>query len=332
MDPLRDMATTSEGQSYSLLKAVWLDDQDTFDRVLAWTNSNLRVRGDALCVFLWGRGADGTWTTLDANVATDADQDIALALVFAHRRWGGEQYLAQARAMLADIWRLTVVTVAGRPYLTAGNWAPAQERPTLNPSYFAPYAYRIFAQVDQDHPWKTLVDTSYEVISVSSTQRLDGERAVGLPPNWCAIDRGAGQIVPPAADLDTHFGYDAFRTYWRVALDSLWFGEPRAASYLQQSDFLRAVWQKEGAVSAVYSHDGVPVVVREEAAVYSGLIGNLMVAQPELAPQLYEREMAPRFVEREGQTYWDDPRAYYTQNWLWFGVGLYAGELPNLAG
>lgn len=331
VDPMREMATTSEGQSYSLLKAVWLDDRDTFDRVLAWTNNNLRVRGDALFAFLWGQRPDGAWTPLDANVASDADQDIALALIFAHRRWGADAYLAQARAVLADLWRQTVVAVGDRPFLTAGNWALQQDRPTLNPSYLAPYAYRIFAQADPERPWAALVDSSYEVLTASSGQPLDRGAAVGLPPNWCALDRATGQPAPPQADLDTHFGYDAFRTYWRVALDALWFGEPRAVRYLQQSDFLRKVWLKEGTVSAVYSHDGVPVVLNEDPVVYGGLIGNLVIAEPAAAQQLYVQELASRFVERDGQTFWDDPRAYYTQNWLWFGVALYAGALVNLA-
>jgi endoglucanase len=331
MDPMREMTTTSEGQSYSLLKAVWRDDRETFDRVLAWTNNNLRVRDDQLFTFLWGQRADGTWGVLDANIASDAEQDIALALIFAHRRWGAEEYLAQAKAVLADLWRLSVVTAAGRPYMAAGNWALEQERPTLNPSYLSPYSYRIFAAVDPERPWLALVDTSYDILFAASGQPLDHPTAVGLPPNWCALDRESGQIGPPQEGLDTNFGYDAFRTYWRVGLDALWFDEERATRYLQQSDFLRRVWEKEGSISAVYSHDGAPVELREEAAVYGGLIANVMVAEPALSRRLYEEEMAPRFVVEGERVFWDDPRAYYTQNWLWFGVALYAGELPNLA-
>ncbi|MFO7169026.1 MAG: glycosyl hydrolase family 8 [Chloroflexota bacterium] len=331
MDPMREMATTSEGQSYSLLKAVWQNDRATFDRVLDWTNANLRVRGDALFAFLWGRGADGTWGVLDSNIASDADQDIALALIFAYHRWGGEIYLNQARAVLRDLWQQSVVTVGGRPYMAAGNWALDQENPTLNPSYLAPYAYRIFAEVDPERAWPMLVDTSYDVLFAASGQPLGQGQPVGLPPNWCAIRRDDGAIVAPLPELDTNFGYDAFRTYWRVALDWMWFGEERAARYLYQSDFLRKVWQKEGSISAVYSHDGRPVELHESAPIYAGLMANLLVAEPELAPRMYAEKLAPRFTERDGQVYWDDPRAYYTQNWLWFGVALYAGALPNLA-
>jgi hypothetical protein len=56
------------------------------------------------------------------------------------------------------------------------------------------------------------------------------------------------------------------------------------------------------------------------------------VAEPSLAQRLFDQKLAARFTERDGQVYWDDPQSYYTQNWLWFGVALYAGMLPNLAG
>src|SRR6188474_3383391 len=43
--------TTSEGQGYAMLRAVWSNDEDSFEHVWKWTKENLRVRGDAL--FAW---------------------------------------------------------------------------------------------------------------------------------------------------------------------------------------------------------------------------------------------------------------------------------------
>jgi endoglucanase len=330
-DPMRDLATTSEGQSYSLLRAVWMDDRDTFDRVLRWSNDNLRVRGDALFGFLWGRHADGSWSILDPNVASDADQDIALALIFAHRRWGDERYGEQAQAILADLWGKTVVEIAGKPYLTAGDWAATQEHPTLNPSYLAPYAYRIFASVDPGRNWQGLVDSSYEVIEGCTQQRLDQAQSARLPANWCAIDRATGELIAPQTPLDTNFGYDAFRTYWRIALDARWYGEDRAYAYMADSALLRERWQKDGTLAVVYRHDGQPVDRREDATIYGGLIGNFLLSDEDLARRLFEQELAPRYSERDGQSFWGEPTNYYMQNWIWFGVGLYADQLPNLA-
>src|SRR3989338_4521076 len=34
--------TTSEGQSYALLRSVWIDDKENFDLVWKWTKENLK--------------------------------------------------------------------------------------------------------------------------------------------------------------------------------------------------------------------------------------------------------------------------------------------------
>ncbi len=83
--------TVSEGQAYAVLRAVWMDDQAAFDAVYGWTETHLsrvKARGDHLLAWRWGRGTDGNWGVLDWAAASDADEDYALALLFAARRWG----------------------------------------------------------------------------------------------------------------------------------------------------------------------------------------------------------------------------------------------------
>src|SRR5207247_11293939 len=77
VDTKTEWSTTSEGQSYAMLRAVYIDDRPTFDRVWSWTKGNLQVRGDGLFSWHWGDRGDGTSGVLDANSATDADEDIA---------------------------------------------------------------------------------------------------------------------------------------------------------------------------------------------------------------------------------------------------------------
>ena len=38
------LITTSEGQSYTMLRSVWVDDRQTFDKAWKWTNVNLKKR------------------------------------------------------------------------------------------------------------------------------------------------------------------------------------------------------------------------------------------------------------------------------------------------
>ena len=95
------------------------------------------------------------------------------------------------------LWEKTVLTVKGKPYLTAGDWAPGQAQPSLNPSYLAPYAYRLFAKADPAHNWPGLVDTSYEVIQGCTEANLAGFASAKLPPNWCGLDPNSGQFTIP---------------------------------------------------------------------------------------------------------------------------------------
>ena len=85
-----DRITTSEGQGYALLRAVWSDDPETFEDVWQWTRENLQVRDDHLFAWKWkGR-------VLDAHAATDADTDIALALLLAARRFSSAAFTRAA--------------------------------------------------------------------------------------------------------------------------------------------------------------------------------------------------------------------------------------------
>lgn len=332
IDHQRTGVSTSEGQSYALLRAVWMDDRPTFARVWAWTHDNLQVRSDRLFGYLWGRRPDGRWTILSTDSATDADEDIALAMLFAAHRWHESGYLAEAQAIAQDIWRREVVTVQGVPYLTAGNWAPSYTTPgpALDPSYFAPYAYRLFARIDPARPWSRLVASSYDALNACSTMLLSAGRSVGLPPNWCALRAGTRTVVaiPRFATADD-YGYDAFRAMWRAALDAIWNGDPRAKAYLNHSSFLRTQWRERGALTS-YTHAG-KAAGPEIPLFYGGDIGAFVVSDPAAAKVILLDKLLPLFHQSDGVAYWDQRYNYYEQNWVWFGVALASSRLPNLA-
>lgn len=341
VDHQRAGVTTSEGQSYALLRAAWMDDRPTFDRVWTWTRNNLQVRRDKLFSYLWGRRADGRWTILDPSSATDGDEDIALALLFAGRRWRAAGYQRQAALIAGDIWRDEVADVRGTPYLTAGSWAPSYTTPgpVIDPSYLAPYTYRLFARLDPTHPWSRLVASSYAVLTACSSAPLAASRSVGLPPNWCAIRRATGQVAPvptiPRADA---YGYDAFRTMWRIALDYLWNGEPRAKAYLAAATFLRGQWHRTGALTA-YTHAGLTSGTPDVPLFYGGDLGAFVASDPAAAGAIVRRKLLPLFHQDARAAYWDQRYNYYEQNWIWyyeqnwiwFGLALADNRLPNLA-
>ncbi len=335
IDKQKDNITTSEGQSYTMLRAVWMDDKIIFDQTWKWTKDNLGRDNDNLFAWLFGQRPNGSYGILTSqggnNTASDADSDIATALLFAYARWSDEKYLAEAKLIINDIWEKEVVTINGKPYLAANNIEKTSTSDfiVVNPSYFAPYSYRMFAEVDPDHPWMRLVDTSYEVLEKSTEGSLGGKESANLPPNWIVIDKRTGAIKPsPVANLETHYGYDAIRVPWRIAVDWEWYEEPRAKALLDKFSLLAQEWRKQKVLYTVYSHDGQPVAEQESPAHYGTSLGYFMVHNPKLARDVYTKKLA--ILYSPDTQSWKKPLSYYDDNWAWFGLALYSKQLPNL--
>jgi endo-1,4-beta-D-glucanase Y len=336
LDPARGYITTSEGESYTMLRAVWMADKPTFDASWSWTKDNLQhQKGDHLFSWLFGKRANGTYGVLTeqggSNSASDADTDIALALLFGYARWQDHSYLGDARVIMNDIWTYDVVVINGTPYLAADDAEATSKSDSvlLNPSYFNPAAYHIFAQFDNAHDWDALIQSSFAVITKSSTASLSGSGAVGLPPDWVAISRTTGALrVPPDPQNDTHFGFDALRVPWRLALDWLWFQDPQALTTLRGFSFLDSQWRAQQKLAGVYAHNGAVTEMQETAAMYGGTIGYFMTQDPPAAKAIYQTKMASMFNAATNR--WNEQLSYYDDNWIWFGVALYNGLLPNL--
>ncbi len=340
MDVQRGGVTTSEGEGYTMLRAVWLDDHTTFDASWKWTEDNLKFKNGYLFSWLFGKRADGTYGILTAvngqNSASDADTDIATALMFAYARWRDVSYLQAAQNVAIAIWDSEVVMVGGKPYITSDDIEKdSPQFVTVDPSYFAPYAYRMFATIDPKHDWNGLVDDSYAVLKRSMQAELDQPKSDGLPPDWLSESRTGTSLMPPsrtradAGGLKTDFGYDALRVPWRIALDWQWNKDPRALDILSSMSFLETQWQTRRVLYADYQHDGVPQApLVESSAMYGGTIGAFMAMDPAAAKEIYDTKLVALY---DPDSYsWKNPLGYYDDNWVWFGMALYDGELPDL--
>jgi endo-1,4-beta-D-glucanase Y len=312
--------TTSEGQAYALVRAVWADDQRTFDRVLRWTRDNLQA-GDPATLPAWRWGEqDGAWGVIDDNPAADADQWMAYALLLAADRWDDARYRGQARALLVAIWAEEVGDVAGFPVMLPGPWAVGQDPVRLNPSYFLPFAYRAFAVADPGRPWMRLVDSSYAVLT-----GLMGEGADAvLPPDWVWVDAARGERVPTPADApagaDDH-GWEAFRVAWTLAADAVWYDEHRARVLLLPYAALGQRWRRDGSVAARVAVDGSPLEAYASPGQYGALLAAWSTVRAEDVADLFAREIAPL----RGKGGWGGPDDYYGQNWTWLGAAFVAG-------
>ncbi len=384
--------STSESQAYAMLRAVLIDDPDTFAKTLKWGEDNLQRRnspggdmpGETLWAWKWGvqgtelKGADSSaqsallqeelvqtqsveeqsppnpslekslleepspekpslenqpsaggisptsgpvWGIIDGNFAVDADIDAATALILASRRWNEPAYLALAQTKLKDIWDFSTTTVGETRYLLPGPKAAFEkdERLILNPSYYAPYAFRLFAQVDPERDWTTLADSSYEVLD-----KAVALSAAALPSDWVALDRETqalqlldGTEADGSENIVSHYAFDAYRVWWRVALDAVWFEAPAAERFLQNNlVYLSQQWRSQQSIPAQMSLTGKPTVDYEATSQYGMLYAAFQHLDPPVAQSIFQKKLFPSYQDG----IWDDASAYYSQNLAWLGL------------
>lgn len=333
LDKQQANISTSEGQSYAMMRAVWMDDQKTFDDSFQWAKDNLQ-RDDYLFSWKFGQLPDGKYGIQDTiggqNTASDGDSDIALSLLMAYSRWKQDKYLYDAIPIISSIWEKEVVEINGKPVLVANYLERNNDVSVIiNPSYFAPYAYKIFAQLDKDHDWTALADNSYEILRQAATSPLNTNISAGLPPDWVAIDRSTGNMSAVASpDLTTKFSFDAIRTPWRLALDYKWYKDERSKNLLAGYSKLAKEWQSTGHIAAIYKHDGTREVNYETPATYGATLGYFDVIEPKLAEKIYRSKLSTVYDPDEQRP--KKQLSYYDDNWSWFGMALYLDQLPNL--
>ncbi|MDX2084727.1 MAG: glycosyl hydrolase family 8 [Candidatus Melainabacteria bacterium] len=249
----------SEGQSYAMLMAVWANDAPTFSRVWHWTQAHLQQRKtDRLLGWLWGPQpavASGNGL-IETDYATDANEDVAYALILAATQWKQPAYLQAAQLLLKDIRQQTLLMVAEKPYLKVGAWGQNQWYVVINPSYLSPVHYRAFAQVDSDGAtqWLAAAEATYPALEGCS--RLT---PLNLPPDWCGVDYG-GKMIPsftqPKDSL--RFGHDAFRVFWRMRLAAT-HGDALAERYLSLQTALAGFYNQQGYLPDGFDEHGKPI-------------------------------------------------------------------------
>ncbi len=300
--------TTSEGQSYALLRAVWSDDRETFDTVLRWTQQQLS-RPDRLFSWKWKD------RILDKNAATDADTDIALALLLAAERFDLPHYKTQALQIIDSIWENEVLEINGRYYITGGNWAPDEAYPTIHVGYLAPYAYELFSRVDSRHPWEKLITTSYDIL-----EWLYFDKKLALPPEKIYLDKNNGSYLPSKPELKRApiFSYDVFPIFWRVATDEQWFGRGKSKLRKRMLRFFEDEWQKRNRFFDRYTLQGEPQSQFEALPLYATVSSLARINKSPIAQVLDEQKVHPLWSNALVNR--DTP--YYLHNWLWFDRAL----------
>ncbi|MEO6789208.1 MAG: glycosyl hydrolase family 8, partial [Chthoniobacteraceae bacterium] len=197
----------------------------------------------------------------DDDSATDGDLDIAQALLLADAQWGSAgsiHYRDEARALIAAIKKDEINAKTWTTKL--GDWVDAESpmHSSTRLSDFMPGHFRCFQGATDDADWGRVIDVGYRMIDVLQSRFSP---KTGLLPDFViAVDR---EPRPPACKLlegkhDGHYSYNSCRVPFRLGLDFLLYGEPRAkAAVGRMTDWVKGATNgKPERIVAGYDLDG----------------------------------------------------------------------------
>lgn len=241
--------TVSEGIGYGMLIAVYVGDQTLFDGLWGYAKNN---PSDGT-LMKWCLPAGGGSCSATGGSATDADEDIAFALIQAGKRWGGT-YASDAVNVIGDIWKYDVDKSSLIP--TGGSHYSTTSGSPTNPSYFAPAFYKAFASVDKTagHDWNTVAANVYTALSSISGKASKA----GLVPAWCGSN--CTTVSSNGGADDSVYQYDAHRVPWRFGIDACWNSTTTGKSFLQSNAtfFSGLATTGIGRIVDIYTLSGTP--------------------------------------------------------------------------
>ncbi len=309
--------TTSEGQSYTMLRALYSDNREMFDKAWKWTKDVLHTRGsDSL--FSWKYGLyNGEIKVLDKESATDADLDIAYALIKASEKWKDNSYLEIAKQIIEDIYKYRVREYNGKKFLLPFSSNESNGFEILNPSYFSPAYYKKFATIDPTNDWSKLTEDTYWALDEMSQNRV-------LFPDWIKynikdnkFESAAEFMKNPKTD---NFSYDAMRIFWRIGYDYLDTKDSR--SYNLLTKFLPFIEQeaKKGILYTSYNPKGEKAIDYDTGGMNSMMSIPLFITGSKFENRVWKDKVL-RATNYKDASYQKN-EIYYDQNMAWFSFYL----------
>lgn len=192
VNPQDNNITVSEGIAYGLLFSASMNDKETFDKLYNYAKLYFDEKG----LMHWKIDASGN--VIGKGSATDADEDMAYALLCGYKVWKEEVYLDEAKKLIDAIGKYEINS--DYMVLPGDSWS---EGVIFNPSYIAPLYYQEFASVSNSEFWNQVLSKN-----LSFLNRIMNKET-GLLPDWINYD---GKIIPK----DNKFGYDAVRVPIRL--------------------------------------------------------------------------------------------------------------------
>ena len=260
--------TISEFVGWGMLLTVMMDNdrnrtKGLFDSLDAYRKAWLNEHGLMMSTINYRK----PMTAWNRDAATEADENMAMALVLAHYQWGSDgtvNYLAEAKRLISDISTHLVErpSFALKPAVTWGGGG------TVNPCYYDSIYYPLWFNLTGDPTW-TKLDEQYRSLVAYFVDKY----GTGLVPEWCQLDGTASLAGGNGLGADSYFyGWDAHQVSTKWAIHHAWYGRSRTSVFVDAADTF-AAWVKKKAngdltrLVNAYELDGTPV------GAFSGLPG-----------------------------------------------------------
>ena len=257
--------TVSEGHGYGMLIVAFMAGhepraREVFDGLVRYNRAHPSRINPRLMAWNQITGCKNNPDGGDDS-ATDGDLDIAQALLLADAQWGSDgeiDYRAAALALIAAIKQDEINRTAWSVKL--GDWSGAGEKHFFGtrPSDFMGDHFRCFQAATGDADWARVTDTCYGVIAEMQARHSP---ATGLIPDFVmGLDKTP---VPAKARFlegahDGHYSYNSCRVPFRLGVDFLLHGEPRAKAALDRINtwIKKATAGRPEAIRAGYALNG----------------------------------------------------------------------------
>ena len=287
----------SEGMSYGMMIAVQLDRREEFDRLWRWAQAHmLHQDGPRRGYFAWQCAFDGRH--IDPGSASDGEEWIVMALLFADHRWGSTEidYAGAAQALLREM-RLKPATAEVTSIFDVKRrqvvFAPTPAASWFtDPSYHLPAFYELWSRWDKDPAGRSFWSDC--AVESRAFFRRAAHPETGLMPEYAHFD-GAPFVEESFGPGKGDFRFDAWRTLANVALDHLWFAaDPWQIG--QSNRVLRFLAAQGEAMPNQYTLDGRPLSTDSSPGLVAMAAVAGLAADPELARpfvrQLWESPLA----------------------------------------
>lgn len=220
----------TEGQSYGMMVAVQVGNQDMFNRIWRWSKKYMRHNeGPSKGLFAWHCRYDGS--QIDKGSASDGELYFVTDLLLASRRWGNDgeiNYLAEAQELLGDLFSKDgtggVTNIINTEHNLICFCPDTLAYKHTDPSYHLPAFYEIWAESAQDGRedyYRLLADEARKYLHKACDEKT------GINPDQSEFD---------GTPISRHFGpfhfisefhYDSWRVPMNITMDYCWYGKDK---------------------------------------------------------------------------------------------------------